>query len=155
MKVVALCSSETAVNLYHVTFISHKREIYNLFDILAWKVVLESIQRHIDPLLGNYHEISRYTTATAKHGLCKQQPLLGSCLYYRTGCSKGHIIMDRIILWGNAHIAVLPQAPTLATRVPDNLGRTYQLLPVQRATSFVFSEVTGTIVCSVNPQNNY
>jgi hypothetical protein len=32
----------------------------------------------VDPLLGNNHKISNYTTATAKQWLCKQRPLLGN-----------------------------------------------------------------------------
>jgi hypothetical protein len=76
-------------------------------------------------------------------------------------------------LWRNAHIAVLPRAPTPATGNPAEvtsagLYRQFELITrlvqsrtlhqvrrIQCATSFVFGAVTGTIVSSVNPQNSY
>jgi hypothetical protein len=38
----------------------------------------EGAMWHVDPLLGNNHEICNYTTAVAKYWLCKQRPLAGS-----------------------------------------------------------------------------
>jgi hypothetical protein len=37
-----------------------------------------SVLWHVDPLLGNYREISNYTRAFAKEWLCKQRSMLGN-----------------------------------------------------------------------------
>jgi hypothetical protein len=76
------------------------------------------------------------------------------------------MFQDRLYgLWGNAHITVLPRAPTKLLEflprvrqpaiISSNSARDQASLvsttSIQRANSFVFSAVTGTTACSENP----